>query len=275
MKNKLALVFTILCGLVAGTIPALAQTNFPNNIGGRFIASDYGKWSVTTLTAITAGTSTVNFAPCFIQVGTSNRQVFPFWQSGAQALNVPIEVLDGSTLSELVSSETAASFPSAAPPSYPQQYICSITATFANSHGAGVTITSGDGGLAEAMNDAISSSERPMRRCRLRRSSRIMALDPHIEKQHIPPSFVLADEPNFLAGAGVYKQHCAVCHGLSGQIPVDYATTMFPKPPQLFCGKGVTDDPTSKTYWKAANGIRLSGMPSFKTSCSDTQLWPG
>ena len=36
-----------------------------------------------------------------------------------------------------------------------------------------------------------------------------MALDAHIGKQHIPPSFVPADEPNFLAGAGVYKQHCA------------------------------------------------------------------
>jgi hypothetical protein len=48
---------------------------------------------------------------------------------------------------------------------------------------------------------------------------------------------------------------------------------MFPKPPQLFRGKGVTDDPASETYWKAANGIRLSGMPSFKTKLSETQLW--
>ncbi|MGA7474902.1 MAG: hypothetical protein WBW60_19360, partial [Candidatus Sulfotelmatobacter sp.] len=34
-----------------------------------------------------------------------------------------------------------------------------------------------------------------------------------------------------------------------------------------------TDDPASETYWKAANGIRLSGMPSFKTKLTDTQLW--
>ena len=100
-----------------------------------------------------------------------------------------------------------------------------------------------------------------------------MALDAHIGKQHIPPSSVPADEPNFLAGAGVYKQHCALCHGLPGQPPVGYATTMFPKPPQLFHGTGVTDDPASETYWKAANGIRLSRMPSFKTKLSDTQLW--
>ncbi len=100
-----------------------------------------------------------------------------------------------------------------------------------------------------------------------------MALDAHIEKQHIPPSPVPADEPNFLAGASVYKQHCALCHGLPGQPPLDYETAMFPKPPQLFRGTGVTDDPASETYWKAANGIRLSGMPSFKSKLTDTQLW--
>jgi len=100
-----------------------------------------------------------------------------------------------------------------------------------------------------------------------------MALDAHIEKQHIPASPVQADEANFLAGATVYKRQCALCHGLPGQSPIDYATTMFPKPPQLFRGKGVTDDPASETFWKAANGIRLSGMPSFKTKLTDTQLW--
>ena len=100
-----------------------------------------------------------------------------------------------------------------------------------------------------------------------------MALDAHIEKQHIPQSPVPPDEPNFLAGANVYKQHCAACHGLPAQPPTDYASTMYPKPPQLFRGKGVTDDPASESYWKAANGIRLTGMPAFKTKLTDTELW--
>jgi thiosulfate dehydrogenase len=100
-----------------------------------------------------------------------------------------------------------------------------------------------------------------------------MALDAHIEKQHVPQSPVSADEPNFLAGADVYKQHCAACHGLPGQPPTDYAATMYPKPTQLFRGKGVTDDPASESYWKAANGIRMSGMPAFKTKLTDAQLW--
>ena len=48
---------------------------------------------------------------------------------------------------------------------------------------------------------------------------------------------------------------------------------MYPKAPQLFHGKGVTDDPVTESYWKVANGIRLTGMPAFKTKLTATQLW--
>ena len=48
---------------------------------------------------------------------------------------------------------------------------------------------------------------------------------------------------------------------------------MFPKPPALFHGTGVTDDPAWETHWKAKNGIRLTGMPGFQQHLNDTQLW--
>jgi mono/diheme cytochrome c family protein len=48
---------------------------------------------------------------------------------------------------------------------------------------------------------------------------------------------------------------------------------MFPKPPQFFQGQGVTDDPVGETYWKAKNGIRLTGMPAYGPSLSEQQLW--
>jgi thiosulfate dehydrogenase len=99
-----------------------------------------------------------------------------------------------------------------------------------------------------------------------------IALEAHIEKQHLGESPVAADEPNLLAGADTYKKECAVCHGLPDH-PVDYVDMMFPKPTQLFKGKGVTDDPASESYWKATNGIRLSGMPAFKGKLTNTQLW--
>jgi thiosulfate dehydrogenase len=38
-------------------------------------------------------------------------------------------------------------------------------------------------------------------------------------------------------------------------------------------GKGVTDDEPGESYWKVANGIRLTGMPGFRSSLSETQMW--
>ena len=80
-------------------------------------------------------------------------------------------------------------------------------------------------------------------------------------------------EPNYLAGAELYKQHCAVCHGLPLTPKTAIATGMYPHPPQLFEGKGVTDDEDGETYWKVANGFRLTGMPGFSKSLNETQMW--
>ena len=99
------------------------------------------------------------------------------------------------------------------------------------------------------------------------------ALNARIDKQNIASSPIPADEPNLVAGAKVYKEDCAVCHGLPDQPSPTIADNMFPHAPMLFKGKGVTDDPATESYWKAANGIRLTGMPAFKGALTDTQLW--
>jgi thiosulfate dehydrogenase len=81
------------------------------------------------------------------------------------------------------------------------------------------------------------------------------------------------DEPNLAAGAQIYREHCAVCHGLPAQKETLIATGMFPRPPKLMEGKGVTDDEPGESYWKVANGIRLTGMPGFRPALSETQMW--
>ena len=35
----------------------------------------------------------------------------------------------------------------------------------------------------------------------------------------------------------------------------------------------MTDDPEGETYWKVTHGIRLSGMPGFESTLSDTERW--
>jgi len=84
---------------------------------------------------------------------------------------------------------------------------------------------------------------------------------------------VAADEAAYTAGAQIYKDHCAVCHGLPGQTQTAIAKGMFPKPPMLLEGTGVSDDPAAETYWKVAGGIRMTGMPGFDKSLSTTQMW--
>jgi mono/diheme cytochrome c family protein len=99
------------------------------------------------------------------------------------------------------------------------------------------------------------------------------SLHAHIDKAAVGQSPVPADEPNLLAGAKIYKEQCAVCHGLPNQPPPAIATSMFPHATLMFKGKGVTNNSPGESYWKTANGIRLTGMPSFKGALTETQLW--
>jgi thiosulfate dehydrogenase len=100
-----------------------------------------------------------------------------------------------------------------------------------------------------------------------------MALHARLEKEMPTQVPIRADEANFLAGANVYVQQCAVCHGLPGREQSAIAKGEFPHPPHLFRGKGVTDDEPGETYWKVANGIRLTGMPGFGQQLSTLEMW--
>jgi len=99
------------------------------------------------------------------------------------------------------------------------------------------------------------------------------ALNARIAKDMPKNVPIQANEANCVAGAELYKQHCAVCHGLPLAPKTAIATGMYPHPPQLFQGKGVTDDKPGESYWKIFNGIRLTGMPGFSKSLSETQMW--
>jgi thiosulfate dehydrogenase len=115
---------------------------------------------------------------------------------------------------------------------------------------------------------AVTSPEMPFER----RFAR-MGLHAYLDKLPHPEPQVSADEKNLFAGAKVYKEHCAVCHGAPDAPKTAIAEGMFPKPPQLFKGMGVTDDDAWESYWKVAGGIRMTGMPGFKDHLSETQMW--
>jgi mono/diheme cytochrome c family protein len=104
------------------------------------------------------------------------------------------------------------------------------------------------------------------------------ALNARIDHELIKTAPIPADEAAFVAGAQIYHDQCAACHGLHGK-PSSFAAHMYPGAPPLWephhngAVVGVSDDPPGETYWKVSNGIRLTGMPSFKNVLTDTQMW--
>jgi len=87
-----------------------------------------------------------------------------------------------------------------------------------------------------------------------------------------------ADEGTLNAGAQVYSDQCAVCHGFNGR-PSTLGPSMYPKAPQFWVPRkgssvlGVSNDPPGQTYWTVFNGIRLTGMPEFNNSLTDNEIW--
>ncbi|HLY91765.1 MAG TPA: cytochrome c [Candidatus Angelobacter sp.] len=116
---------------------------------------------------------------------------------------------------------------------------------------------------------ATSSATLPMEEWIAKNSLRA-----RIHKEAPKDSPVPADEPNMTQGARAYVANCAFCHGLPGQAATAAAKGMFPLPPQLWNkDEMVTDDPVGTTYWKVANGIRLTGMPAFGETLGSNQVW--
>lgn len=99
-----------------------------------------------------------------------------------------------------------------------------------------------------------------------------MDLHAHVKREMPKETPFTAGPDDYAAAAQVYRQHCAVCHGLPGQPKSAIAQGEYPQPPQLF-EHGVTDDPAGETYWKIANGIRMTGMPGFKDGLTEQQMW--
>jgi len=105
-----------------------------------------------------------------------------------------------------------------------------------------------------------------------------MPLHARIDREMVNTPPIQADEVNLVAGAEIYRDQCATCHGLHGK-PSRFGAHMFPSAPPLWekhhndSVVGVSDDPPGETYWKVANGIRLTGMPAYKSVLTETQMW--
>jgi mono/diheme cytochrome c family protein len=85
---------------------------------------------------------------------------------------------------------------------------------------------------------------------------------------------VALTDANLVAGIDLYGQHCAICHGSAkgdaSASPI--AKGEYPAPPQL-ATNGVEDDPEGNFFWIIAHGIRWTGMPAWRGTLNDEQIW--
>ena len=88
--------------------------------------------------------------------------------------------------------------------------------------------------------------------------------------EHHKPNVDSAAAAN--AGAGIYRQNCAVCHGLNGLGNGPNALAMAKKPANF-------SDPKYKKYsnetwyWRVAEGVPGTRMPRWKLKLEPQQMW--
>jgi len=73
------------------------------------------------------------------------------------------------------------------------------------------------------------------------------------------------------AGFRQYEQDCVMCHGAPGVARAPWVTGMNPGPPYLM-GAARRWTP-AQMRWIVANGAKMTGMPAWRVSRSDQQIW--
>ncbi|GAC1403414.1 MAG: hypothetical protein NVSMB64_05150 [Candidatus Velthaea sp.] len=100
-----------------------------------------------------------------------------------------------------------------------------------------------------------------------------MSLNARVDRESPQPPYPYqSSDATVLAGAKLYMQHCAMCHGSGVGDETMLAKGQYIHPPQ-FAKHGVDDDPEGLTYWKVEHGVRWTGMPAYKDSLTEKEIW--
>src|SRR6185369_1908320 len=98
------------------------------------------------------------------------------------------------------------------------------------------------------------------------------ALDASMER-HAPrvTSPVPPTDENLIDGMKIYTMNCAGCHGNLDHKPSDFGRSFYPPAPQLIVQP--VDDPEWHIYYAVRTGIRYTGMPAWKKTLSESDMW--
>ncbi len=84
-----------------------------------------------------------------------------------------------------------------------------------------------------------------------------------------PPAMAL--KANEKQGLREFERNgCVICHGAPGVEATKIGKGLYPSPPEL---SKATDETLAEDYWIISNGIKDTGMPAFKKSLKEEDLW--
>jgi mono/diheme cytochrome c family protein len=93
-------------------------------------------------------------------------------------------------------------------------------------------------------------------------------LDRHAPEAQNP---VAATDSNLLAGMKIYQTNCAGCHGDIHQLHGAIGEAFYPRTPQFM--EDPPDMPENQNFYIIQHGVRLSGMPAWKSSLNEQEMW--
>jgi mono/diheme cytochrome c family protein len=81
-----------------------------------------------------------------------------------------------------------------------------------------------------------------------------------------------ATDANIQAGKQIYLQQCALCHAADGHAETKLGLAMYP-PAMDLNSPHVQRWSDAELFWITQNGVRLTGMPAWKTIVSEQDTW--
>jgi mono/diheme cytochrome c family protein len=81
----------------------------------------------------------------------------------------------------------------------------------------------------------------------------------------------LSDSNRIKTGFQHYDEMCVVCHGAPGIPFTEISVGLNPDPPSL--AEAANDWTPAELFWIVKSGVKMTGMPGFKTTHSDDAIW--
>lgn len=78
-------------------------------------------------------------------------------------------------------------------------------------------------------------------------------------------------DDTLLAGAHLYRDNCAGCHGDPTHMATQLGDSFNPPAPQFWMD--TPDMPDNENFYIIRHGIRWTGMPAWGKKLNDTQIW--